>query len=91
MSRRLQQVYYDTEHVLKERQGDISGTDVLKSLQDAMMFLFRQEDSRQDSGFEDRIGRCEMYTPEPMSSPNGDAVGDSVDGLGAHVYYNENR
>ena len=53
---RLKQVYNDTEHVLKERQGDISREDVLKSLQDAMVFLFHQEDSRPDSGFEDHTG-----------------------------------
>jgi len=36
VSRGLNQLYTDTEHVLKERYGDVNGEDVLKSLQDAM-------------------------------------------------------
>ena len=91
MSRGLNQLYNDTEHVLKERYGDVNGEEVLKSLQDAMNFLFQPEDSRPDSGFEDRIGRCNIFTPEPPSDPDVDPVGESVHVSGAPVYYNDIR
>ena len=57
MSWCLNQLYNDTQHVLKERHGDVSREDVRKSLQDAMNFLFQPE----DSGFEDRTGRCNIF------------------------------
>ena len=91
MSRGLNQLYNDTENVLKERYGDVNEVDVLKSLQVAMNFLFQPEESRPDSGFDDRTGRCDMFTPEPPSTPNVDPAGEPVDVVAAPLYYNEIR
>jgi len=80
----LYQLYNETEEVLRERQEDVSSDDVLKGLRDAMVFLFKQDDNRPDSGFEDCHGRFDVDTPEPAGLSNVDVAGDCVNGLGAH-------
>ena len=84
MDHMLYQLYNETKEVLRERQDDVSADDVLKGLRDAMVFLFKPDDSRPDSGFEDRHGRFDVDTPEPGGLSNVDVAGDCVHGPGAH-------
>ena len=84
MDHMLYQLYVETEEVLRERQDDVSSDDVLKGLRDAMVFLFKQDDGRPDSGFEDHYGRFDVDTPEPAGLSHVDAAGDCVNGPGAH-------
>ena len=65
MDYKLYQLYNEAEEVLRERQDGVSADDVLNGLRDAMVFLFKPDDSRPDSGFEDRHGRFDLDTPEP--------------------------
>ena len=84
MDYKLYQLYNETEEVLRERQDGVSADDVLKGLRDAMVFLFKPDDSRPDSGFEDRHGWFDLDTPEPEGLSHVGVSEEGVNEPGAH-------